>query len=62
MRFRKELMGSRWIIKDKESIPHLTSVKTRIIDSAMSFEFPVEIDSVKLEVIKTKIAQNIIEK
>ena len=43
------LTESRWVIQDKESIPQPSFLKTEIIDGAISFEFRVDIDPVKLD-------------
>jgi hypothetical protein len=59
---KKGLMESRWIIQDKESISQPSFLKTEIIDGAISFEFTVDIDPVKLDGIRTEIAQNFVEK
>ena len=59
---KKGLMESRWIIQDKESIYHPSFLKTEIIDGAISFEFTVDIDPVKLDGRKTEIAQDFVEK
>ena len=59
---KKGLMESRWIIQDKESISQPSFLKTEIIDGAISFEFTVDIDPVKLDGRRTKIAQDFVEK
>ena len=56
------LTESRWVIQDKESIPQPSFLKTEIIDGAISFEFRVDIDPVKLDERKMVIAQNFLEK
>ena len=43
------LTESRWVIQDKESIPQPSFLKTEIIEGAISFEFRVDIDPVKLD-------------
>ena len=58
---KKGLMGSRWVIQDKESISQPSFLKTEIIDGAISFEFSVDIDPDKLEVRRTEIAKDFIE-
>ena len=58
---KKELMKSRWIIQDKESISQLSFLKTEIIDGAISFEFSVDIDPDKLEGRRTEIAKDFVE-
>ena len=58
---KKGLMGSRWVIQDKESISQPSFLKTEIIDGAISFEFSVDIDPDKLEVRRTEIAKDFVE-
>ena len=59
---KKELMESRGVIQDKESISQSSFHKTEIIDGAISFEFTVDIDPVKLDGRRTEIAQDFVEK
>ena len=59
---KKGLMESRWIIQDKESISQPSFLKTEIIDGAISFEFTVDIDPVKLDGRRTEIARDFVEK
>ena len=56
------LTESRWVIQDKESIPQPSFLKTEIIDGAISFEFTVDIDPVKLDERKTVITKDFLEK
>ena len=58
---KKGLMESRGVIQDKESISQPSFLKTEIIDGAISFEFSVDIDPVKLDGIKTEIAEDFVE-
>ena len=58
---KKGLMESRWVIQDKESISQPSFLKTEIIDGAISFEFSVDIDPVKLDGRKTEIAEDFVE-
>ena len=58
---KKGLMENQWIIQDKESISQPSFLKTEIIDGAISFEFSVDIDPVKLDGIKTEIAEDFVE-
>ena len=58
---KKGLMESRWVIQNKESISQPSFLKTEIIDGAISFEFSVDIDPVKLDGIKTEIAEDFVE-
>ena len=58
---KKGLMESRWVIQDKESISQPSFLKTEIIDGAISFEFSVDIDPVKLDGRKTEIAEVFVE-
>ena len=58
---KKGLMESRWVIQDKESISQPSFFKTEIIDGAISFEFTVEIDPVKLNERRTEITQDFVE-
>ena len=59
---KKGLMESRWVIQDKKSISQPSFLKTEIIDGAISFEFTVDIDPVKLDGRRTEIAQDFVEK
>ena len=59
---KKGLMESRWVIQDKESISQPSFLKTEIIDGAISFEFTVDIDPVKLDGRRTEIEQDFVEK
>ena len=59
---KKGLMESRGLIQDKESIFQPSFLKTEIIDGAISFEFTVDIDPVKLDGRRTEIAQDFVEK
>jgi len=59
---KKGLMESRWVIQDKETISKPSFLKTEIIDGAILFEFTVDIDPVKLDGRRTKIAQDFVEK
>ncbi len=59
---KKGLMESRWIIQDKESISQPSFLKTEIIDGAISFEFTVDIDPVKLDGRRTEIVQDFVKK
>ena len=59
---KKGLMQSRWVIQDKESISQPSFLKTEIIDGTISFEFTVDIDPVKLDGRRTRIAQDFAEK
>ena len=61
-KIKKGLMESRWIIQDKESISQPSFLKTEIIDGAISFEFSVDIDPVKLDGRRMGIAQDFVEK
>ena len=56
------LTESGWVIQDKKSITQPSFLKTGIIDGAISFEFRVDIDPVKLDERKMVIAQNFLEK
>ena len=58
---KKGLRESRWIIQDKDSISQPSFLKTEIIDGAISFEFSVDIDPHKLDVIRTEIAKDFVE-
>ena len=58
---KKELMESGGGIKDKESISQPSFLKTEIIDGAISFEFTVDIDPVKLDGRRTEIAKDFVE-
>ncbi|SVB59483.1 uncharacterized protein METZ01_LOCUS212337 [marine metagenome] len=59
---KKGLMEGRWVIQNKESISQPSFLKTEIIDGAISFEFTVDIDPVKLDGIRAGIAQDFVEK
>ena len=56
------LTESRWVIQDKELISQPSFLKTEIIDGAISFEFTVDIDPVKLDERKMVIAKYFLEK
>ena len=58
---KKGLMEGRWVVQNKESISKPSFLKTEIIDGAISFEFSVDIDPVKLDGIKTEIAEDFVE-
>ena len=58
---KKGLMEGRWIVQNKESISQPSFLKTEIVDGAISFEFSVDIDPVKLDGIKTEIAEYFVE-
>ena len=58
---KKGLMEGRWVVQNKESISQSSFLKTEIIDGAISFEFSVDIDPVKLDGIKTEIAEDFVE-
>ena len=49
-------------MKNKQSFYQPSFLKTEIIDSKISFEFSVEIDSNKLDEPKTKIKKDFVEK
>ena len=55
------LMEGRWVIQNKESISQPSFLKTEIIDGAISFEFSVDINPVKLDGRKTEIAEDFVE-
>ena len=58
---KKGLMEGRWVIQNKESISQPSFLKTEIVDGAISFEFSVDIDPVKLDGRKTEIAKDFVE-
>ena len=58
---KKGLMEGRWVVQNKESISQPSFLKTEIIDGAISFEFSVDIDPVKLDGRKTEIAEDFVE-
>ena len=58
---KKGLMESRWVIQNKDSISQPSFLKTEIVDGAISFEFSVDIDPVKLDGRKTEIADDFVE-
>ena len=58
---KKGLLESRWIIQNKESISQPSFLKTEIVDGAISFEFSVDIDPVKLDGRKTEIAEDLVK-
>jgi len=58
---KKGLMEGRWVVQNKESISQPSFLKTEIIDGVISFEFSVDIDPVKLDGIKTEIAEDFVE-
>ena len=56
---KKRLIEGRWVIQNKESISQPSFLKTEIIDGAISFEFSVDIDPVKLDRAKSLLAEDI---
>ena len=58
---KKGLMEGRWVVQNKESISQPSFLKTEIIDGAISFEFSVDIDPVKLDGRKTEITKDFVE-
>ena len=58
---KKGMLESQWVIQNKESISQPSFLKTEIIDGAISFEFSVDIDPVKLDGRKTEIAKDFVE-
>ena len=58
---KKGLLEGRWVVQNKESISQPSFLKTEIIDGAISFEFSVDIDPVKLDGRKTEIAEDFVE-
>ena len=58
---KKGLMEGRWVVQNKETISQPSFLKTEIIDGAISFEFSVDIDPVKLDGRKTEIAKDFVE-
>ena len=58
---KKGLMEGSWVVQNKESISQPSFLKTEIIDGAISFEFSVDIDPVKLDGRKTEIAEDFVE-
>ena len=58
---KKGLMEGRWVVKNKESLSQPSFLKTEIVDGAISFEFTVDIDPVKLDGRKTEIAKDFVE-
>ena len=58
---KKGLMEGRWVVQNKESITQPSFLKTEIVDGAITFEFSVDIDPVKLDGIKTEIAEDFVE-
>ena len=59
---KKGLMESGWGFQDKETISLPSFLKTEIIDGAISFEFTVDIDPIKLDGRRMGIAQDFVEK
>ena len=58
---KKGLMEGRWVVQNKESLSQPSFLKTEIVDGAISFEFTVDIDPVKLDGRKTEIAKDFVE-
>ena len=58
---KKGLMEGRWVIQNRESISQPSFLKTEIVDGAISFEFSVDIDPVKLDGRRTEIAKDFVE-
>ena len=55
------LLEGRWIVQNKQSISQPSFLKTEIINGAISFEFSVDIDPVKLDERKTEIKEDFVE-
>ena len=58
---KQGLLEGRWIVKNKESISQPTFLRTEIVDGKVSFEFSVDIDTVKLDERKTEIEEDFVE-
>ena len=57
---KKGLLENNWIIQNRDSIPKHSILKTGIVDGTISFEFSVNLDPVKLNVRKKKIAKDFV--
>ena len=55
---KKGLLKGRWMVKNKQSFSKPSFLKTEIIDGKASFEFSVDIDTVKLDKRKTRIEED----
>ena len=58
---KKGLLGSRWVIQDKESISQPSFLKTEIVNGSISFEFSVDINPYKLEGRRTEITEDFVK-
>jgi len=58
---KKELLESRWSVKNKQTVSQPSFLKTEIVDGKISFEFSVDIDPVKLDERTTEIEEDFIE-
>ena len=56
----KGLLENNWIMKNRDSIPKLSFLKTGTVDGTISFEFSVNLDPVKLNVRKKKITKDFV--
>ena len=58
---KKGLLENNWIIKNRDSIPKHSFLKTGIVDGTISFEFSVNLDPAKLKVRKKKIVKDFVQ-
>ena len=58
---KKGLLDGGWIMKNKQSFSKQSFLKTEFIDGKVSFEFSVDLDTVKLDEQKTKIEEDFVE-
>ena len=57
---KKGLLENNWIIKNRDSIPKHSFLKTGTVDGTISFEFSVNLDPAILKVRKKKIAKDFV--
>ena len=57
---KKGLLENNWIIKNRDSNPKHSFLKTRTVDGTISFEFSVNLDPAKLKVRKNKITKDFV--
>ena len=56
----KRLLENNWIMKNRDSIPKHSFLKTGTVDGTISFEFSVNLDPAKLKIRKNKIEKDFV--
>ncbi len=57
---KKELLESRWVLKNRDPIPKYSFLNTGIVNGTISFEFSINLDPVKLDLRKKKITKDFV--